>query len=232
MEMTAPGGLDPRELGKRLRAELRISGNMTVQSLQTELRERLGGARHTSYGSVWAYVNGRAPEKYNPQVLEAMARILQVRPGYLLHGGGRTEEEHEAQRTAERLASGAAVLGETADSEEAQNGRDQELDRALRSTFSDIPLSNLAKAALLRARGLVNAHPTIAVRATQPMSIPAFAVALMAPFRATSEEYGKPSSETLEAYIIEAAPAVARALREAWVERLTRLEREQSRRGK
>jgi hypothetical protein len=85
---------DPKAFGSRLRGEMRERG-VETKALQEDVRERTGGARGTSYGSVWSYVNGQAPVEPRREVVEAMAVELGVLPEYLLHGGPRTLAEAE-----------------------------------------------------------------------------------------------------------------------------------------
>lgn len=85
---------DPRGFGERLAQEMATRG-VTVPQLSEAVRNRSGGARGTSYGSVWAYAQGKGPETApRREVVEALAEELQVLPDWLLEGDGpRTTEE-------------------------------------------------------------------------------------------------------------------------------------------
>lgn len=90
-------GFDKEAFGDRLQAEITERG-WSVSDLQEKLKEtvrkRTGRTRGTSYGSVWSYVNGQAPESGPRQeVVSALVELLDVLPGYLIHGGPATKEE-------------------------------------------------------------------------------------------------------------------------------------------
>lgn len=78
----------PEAFGERLRREL---AGRDVKWFAQQLRDGTN-VRGTSYGAVWAYVNGQAPaDGPRPEVVQAMAKLLNVREDYLLYGGARTE---------------------------------------------------------------------------------------------------------------------------------------------
>ena len=90
---------DSSGLGERLERELKGKG-WAITKLRSEVTNRLGdGHPHTSYGSVWSYVNGQAPDNPRREVLEAMADALGVRVEYLLHDGPRTDAEASREST-------------------------------------------------------------------------------------------------------------------------------------
>ena len=93
------GPFDKSGLGRNLKRELQAKG-WTITKLRSEVTARLGeGHPHTSYGSVWSYVNGEAPDNPRREVLEAMADALGVRVEYLLHDGPRTDAEASREAT-------------------------------------------------------------------------------------------------------------------------------------
>ncbi|HSG48657.1 MAG TPA: hypothetical protein VLA43_12630, partial [Longimicrobiales bacterium] len=88
---------DPRGFGERLSQEMATRG-VTVPQLSEAVRRRSGGARGTSYGSVWAYAQGKGPETApRREVVEALAVELQVLPDWLLDGEGPRTTEEEAR---------------------------------------------------------------------------------------------------------------------------------------
>lgn len=108
------GDYDPAEFGKRARAEFNAAGKWKdLRAFQKALRDETGGARGTTYGSVWSYVNGEGPANPQREVVQAMARLFSVsghtvRADYLLYGGMKTEEEAAEQRRQE-AAEGAEL---------------------------------------------------------------------------------------------------------------------------
>lgn len=88
---------DPQAFGARLRDEMGVRG-LDVKALREAVHLETGGARGTSYGSVWSYVNGQAPLEPRREVVEGMAKVLRVRAAWLLHGvEPRTEGEAVAR---------------------------------------------------------------------------------------------------------------------------------------
>lgn len=87
---------DAVAFGERLHDELERRA-WNVKTLQRHLRGRTGGAKGTSYGQVWSYVNGKAPIEPRRNVLEALAVLLEVRMEWLAFAEEpRTEQEGRA----------------------------------------------------------------------------------------------------------------------------------------
>lgn len=93
---------DPEVFGEQLSIEIERAG-MDVKQLQQGVRDRIGKARGTSYGSIWSYVNGQAPLEPQREVVNALAEVLDVLPGWLLFGDP-PRTEREAALLAERQA--------------------------------------------------------------------------------------------------------------------------------
>lgn len=93
---------DPVALGRRLKRALDDRG-WDVKRLQREVRQKIGNARGTSYGSVWSYVNGKAPAEPRREVVEAFEDLLGLRRGHLMHGGPPTEEHALVSEAADGL---------------------------------------------------------------------------------------------------------------------------------
>lgn len=84
--------LDAEGLGKRLSSRLQEKG-WGYKEFQRRVREATDGARGTSYGSVWAYVNGEVAEPRH-RIVAAMADVLGLSRTWLFSGRGpRTREE-------------------------------------------------------------------------------------------------------------------------------------------
>lgn len=80
---------------------------MDVKALQERVAAKVPGKRMgTSYGSVWSYVNGKAPQEPRRETVEAMADILGVRPEYLLFDEPRTEAARIAEEQASAIDTG------------------------------------------------------------------------------------------------------------------------------
>lgn len=101
MEPTpAPVPRDAAALGRRLASRLEERG-WGYKEFQRRVREATGGARGTSYGSVWAYVNGEVAEP-RPRIVAAMADVLGLSREWLATGTGpRTREAAARSRGAE-----------------------------------------------------------------------------------------------------------------------------------
>src|SRR5688500_18340553 len=63
------------QFGARLREAL-ARGSMDVKALQEAVKARTRGAGGSSYGSIWSYVNGKAPQEPRREVVEAIADVL------------------------------------------------------------------------------------------------------------------------------------------------------------
>jgi len=84
--------VDPRALGERLSVRLQEKG-WSYKEFQRKVERAAGGARGTSYGSVWSYVNGEVAEP-RPRVVEAMAEVLGLSTSWLTYGDGpRTQKD-------------------------------------------------------------------------------------------------------------------------------------------
>ena len=83
---------DPVTFGERLRLRMDERG-LDVKSLRQQVSDATGGARGTSYGTIWSYVKGHAPLEPRREVVEALAALLDVLPEYLLHGGAKSQAE-------------------------------------------------------------------------------------------------------------------------------------------
>jgi hypothetical protein len=123
---------DPQAFGERLVREMERAGIPDVQTLQRRLAQTTS-ARGTSYASVWSYVNGRAPAVGPRQdVVDALASILGVLPGYLLAGGPRTPSE----AAAEEAARAALRDAQTSDGFFWDAPRAREVQRVLEQAFN------------------------------------------------------------------------------------------------
>lgn len=83
---------DPGAFGERLRRCMAQRG-LDVKSLRQQISDATGGARGTSYGTIWSYVKGHAPLEPRREVVEALAALFDVLPEYLLHGGPKSQAE-------------------------------------------------------------------------------------------------------------------------------------------
>jgi transcriptional regulator with XRE-family HTH domain len=85
---------DVEGMAGRLREELKAR-SMDLRTFAEGVREASEGAMGSSYGSVWSYVKGKVSEEsLRPNIVESMARVLGVRPEWLLDGeGARTRQE-------------------------------------------------------------------------------------------------------------------------------------------
>jgi transcriptional regulator with XRE-family HTH domain len=84
--------VDSRALGERLSASLQEKG-WSYKEFQRKVHRAAGGARGTSYGTVWSYVNGEVAEP-RPRIVRAMAEVLGLSTEWLASGGGpRTQQE-------------------------------------------------------------------------------------------------------------------------------------------
>lgn len=94
---------DPKAFGERLRNALEARG-WDVKKLREAVHTKTGGARGTSYGSVWSYVKGQAPIDPRREVVEALADLLDRLPAFLMYGEGpMTKREEQAQKAQERV---------------------------------------------------------------------------------------------------------------------------------
>jgi transcriptional regulator with XRE-family HTH domain len=92
--------LDADSVGHRLSERLQERG-WGYEEFHRRVREAAGGARGSSYGSVWAYVNGKVSEP-RPAVVRAMAEVLDVTYDWLMTGKGpRTVEDAARDRRTE-----------------------------------------------------------------------------------------------------------------------------------
>ena len=84
--------VDSQALGARLAASLQEKG-WSYKEFQEKVQRAAGGARGTSYGTVWSYVNGEVSEP-KPRVVRAMADALGLSTQWLVSGRGpRTHKE-------------------------------------------------------------------------------------------------------------------------------------------
>ncbi|HZD06066.1 MAG TPA: helix-turn-helix transcriptional regulator, partial [Longimicrobiales bacterium] len=90
---------DAGALARRLAARLEEKG-WTYKEFQQRVREAAQGARGTSYGSVWSYVNGEVAEP-RPRVLQAMADVLGLSTDWLVSGAGPRTRKEAARRASE-----------------------------------------------------------------------------------------------------------------------------------
>lgn len=88
----------PDGLARRLSSTLEERG-WGYEDFHRRVREAAAGARGSSYGSVWSYVNGKVAEP-RPRIVRAMADALGVTYEWLVSGQGpRTTEEAARTRT-------------------------------------------------------------------------------------------------------------------------------------
>jgi transcriptional regulator with XRE-family HTH domain len=84
--------VDSQVLGARLAASLQEKG-WSYKEFQKKVQRAAGGARGTSYGTIWSYVNGEVAEP-KPRVVRAMADALGLSTHWLVSGRGpRTQKE-------------------------------------------------------------------------------------------------------------------------------------------
>lgn len=91
-----PGRVDPTVLGRRLASRLEEKG-WAYKDFQRRVRDASGGARGTSYGSIWAYVNGKVAEP-RPRIVAVMADVLGLSREWLATGRGPRTREEAARR--------------------------------------------------------------------------------------------------------------------------------------
>lgn len=105
-----PPTFDPEAFGRRLREAMacphvlpdgREVEELDVKNLQEQVRAATRGATGTSYGSIWSYVNGKAPLEPRREVVEALGEILDRVPHYLMFGEGPRTPLEAARREAE-----------------------------------------------------------------------------------------------------------------------------------
>lgn len=90
--MSMLSSVDSRALGERLSARLQEKG-WSYKEFQRKVQRAAEGARGTSYGTVWSYVNGEVAEP-RPRVVQAMAEVLGLSTEWLASGDGpRTHKE-------------------------------------------------------------------------------------------------------------------------------------------
>lgn len=94
--MYSPAPVDPTDFGRRLSSRLEEKG-WAYKEFQRRVRDATGGARGTSYGSVWAYVNGEVAEP-RPRIVAAMADVLGLSREWLATGTGPRTREEAARR--------------------------------------------------------------------------------------------------------------------------------------
>lgn len=92
---------DPEGFGERLGEALDEKG-WDIRTLQESVRDRHGKVPGSSYGAVWSYVRGQAPQEPRPDAVAAMADVLGCTVPWLLHGEGPRSEEAAAQERAVR----------------------------------------------------------------------------------------------------------------------------------
>lgn len=91
--------VDSQALGARLTASLQEKG-WSYKEFQKRVKSAAGGARGTSYGTVWSYVNGEVSDP-RPRIVQAMADALGLSPKWLTSGNGprtRTDLARDAAR--------------------------------------------------------------------------------------------------------------------------------------
>lgn len=91
-----PTSVDPTALGRRLASRLEEKG-WAYKDFQRRVRDASGGARGTSYGSIWAYVNGQVAEP-RPRIVAVMADVLGLSREWLATGRGPRTREEAARR--------------------------------------------------------------------------------------------------------------------------------------
>lgn len=96
MSVDPPGRMDPTALGRRLQSRLEEKG-WAYQDFQRRVRDASGGARGTSYGSIWAYANGQVAEP-RPRIVAVMADVLGLSREWLATGTGPRTREEAARR--------------------------------------------------------------------------------------------------------------------------------------
>jgi transcriptional regulator with XRE-family HTH domain len=95
--------VDSGTLSRRLASRLEEKG-WGYEDFHRRVRDAADGARGSSYGSVWSYVNGKVAEP-RPQIVRAMAEVLGVTYEWLVTGEGpRTAEEVARTRTPKSAA--------------------------------------------------------------------------------------------------------------------------------
>jgi transcriptional regulator with XRE-family HTH domain len=117
--------VDSGSLARRLTSALDEKG-WGYEDFHRRVRDAAHGARGTSYGSVWSYVNGKVSEPRAPVVL-AMAEVLGVTYEWLATGDGpRTCEDAARQDRTPRAAArdeGARRLASLLDAMEGARDR-------------------------------------------------------------------------------------------------------------
>lgn len=89
--------VDSQALGARLAAGLQEKG-WSYTEFQKRVQRAAKGARGTSYGTVWSYVNGEVAEP-RPRVVEAMADVLGLSAQWLTSGRGPRTQKDIARET-------------------------------------------------------------------------------------------------------------------------------------
>ena len=117
--------VDSQALGARLAASMQEKG-WSYKEFQKRVQRAAGGARGTSYGTVWSYVNGEVADP-RPRIVQAMADALGLSPQWLTSGRG--------PRTRKDLARDA-VREEVRDEKTARLGM---LFRAMETARSRLP---------------------------------------------------------------------------------------------
>lgn len=102
----------PEEFGERIRTEMEARRLQHVTELQKRLAREAPDTRGTGYTAVLQYANGHWPSEPRREIVEALGRILHVRPEYLLFGGARTELEAQREVEAKARSPQAAILRE------------------------------------------------------------------------------------------------------------------------
>jgi hypothetical protein len=88
--------INPTAMSRVLQEELK---GWELREFQEAVKEASGGARGSSYGAVWSYVND-PPQNPRRVIVEAMAEVLQVRFEYLATGEPPRTERAERDREA------------------------------------------------------------------------------------------------------------------------------------
>lgn len=115
-------GFDPQGFGERLSARLEEQG-FSIKQFQERLRDEYGELRGTSYGAIWAAVDGQASSAGpRRETVEAMADLLDSSPEHLLYGTSPASPVHAAEE--EAANPGAEFLEDVLDSIREGLGRD------------------------------------------------------------------------------------------------------------
>lgn len=128
MSMITLSQVDSRALGVRLAERLHEKG-WSYKEFQRRVQSAAGGARGTSYGTVWSYVNGEVSEP-RAKVVQAMADVLGLSTDWLLSGEGPRTHGEVARRS---------VRGETPEAKDDRTDRLGVLYRAMEAARARLP---------------------------------------------------------------------------------------------